>query len=99
VDTIATSDQAQGSESQEGSWLSVKQLQKELGIGPGLAYRLVNSGRIPSVRLHGLIRIHRPTMKRALLDNPPSGPYAVPRRGSLSIWTTRDGARHNECSD
>ena len=70
MDTIATSDQAQGSEGQEGSWLSVKQLQEELGIGLGLAYRLVSSGRIPSVRLHGLYRIHRPTMERALLDNP-----------------------------
>jgi hypothetical protein len=52
------------------AWLSVKDLQAELGIGPSLAYRLVNSGRIPSVRIHGLIRIHRPTMERALLDNP-----------------------------
>jgi hypothetical protein len=51
-------------------WLSVKDLQAELGIGPGLAYRLVNSGRIPSVRIHGLIRIHRPTMERTLLEEP-----------------------------
>jgi hypothetical protein len=70
VDSIATSDQAQGAEGQGGSWLSVKQLQEELGIGLGLAYRLVSSGCIPSVRIHGLIRIHRPTMERTLLEEP-----------------------------
>ena len=54
-------------------WLTPKDLQHELRIGEKLAYKLLNSGSIPSVRVGGLIRIYRPQLEEALLDDPDLG--------------------------
>ncbi len=51
-------------------WLTPKDLQHELRIGEKLAYKLLKSGSIPSVRVGGLIRIYRPQLEEALLDDP-----------------------------
>lgn len=53
-----------------GAWLTIRDLQHELQIGQKLAYRLVKSGTIPSVRVGGLIRIYRPQLEEALLEDP-----------------------------
>jgi ribonuclease HI len=76
------------------AWLSVKDLQSELGIGNDLAYRLVRSGRIPSVKLGGLIRIHRPTMERALLENPLPGKAREATKSTVEVYTD-GGCRGN----
>lgn len=52
-----------------GAWLTVKDLQHELQIGEKLAYKLLKSGSIPSVRVGGLIRIYRPQLEEALLED------------------------------
>lgn len=52
-----------------GNWLTPKDLQHELRIGQKLAYKLLKSGSIPSVRVGGLIRIYRPRLEEALLEN------------------------------
>lgn len=54
-------------------WLTPKDLQHELRIGEKLAYKLLKSGSIPSVRVGGLIRIYRPQLEEALLDDPDLG--------------------------
>jgi excisionase family DNA binding protein len=56
-----------------GAWLTVKDLQHELQIGEKLAYKLLKSGSIPSVRVGGLIRIYRPQLEEALLEDPELG--------------------------
>lgn len=56
-----------------GNWLTPKDLQHELQIGEKLAYKLLKSGTIPSVRVGGLIRIYRPQLEAALLDDPELG--------------------------
>ncbi len=56
-----------------GNWLRPKDLQHELQIGEKLAYKLLKSGEIPSVRVGGLIRIYRPHLEEALLENPELG--------------------------
>lgn len=56
-----------------GNWLTVKDLQDELQIGQKLAYKLLKSGEIPSVRVGGLIRIYRPQLEEALLEDPELG--------------------------
>ncbi len=53
-----------------GNWLTPKDLQHELRIGEKLAYKLLKSGSIPSVRVGGLIRIYRPQLEEALLEDP-----------------------------
>lgn len=50
-------------------WLTPKDLQHELRIGAKLAYKLLKSGSIPSVRVGGLIRIYRPQLEEALLED------------------------------
>ncbi len=52
-----------------GAWLTPKDLQHELQIGEKLAYKLLKSGSIPSVRVGGLIRIYRPQLEEALLED------------------------------
>lgn len=52
-----------------GAWLTVKDLRNELQIGERLAYKLLKSGSIPSVRVGGLIRIYRPQLEEALLED------------------------------
>jgi excisionase family DNA binding protein len=52
-----------------GNWLTPKDLQHELRIGAKLAYKLLKSGTIPSVRVGGLIRIYRPQLEEALLED------------------------------
>jgi excisionase family DNA binding protein len=54
-------------------WLTPKDLQHELRIGEKLAYKLLKSGEIPSVRVGGLIRIYRPHLEEALLEDPELG--------------------------
>ncbi len=54
-------------------WLTPKDLQRELQIGEKLTYRLLKDGTIPSVRVGHLIRIYRPSLEEALLDNPEIG--------------------------
>ncbi len=56
-----------------GNWLTPKDLQHELRIGEKLAYKLLKSGSIPSVRVGGLIRIYRPQLEEALLEDPELG--------------------------
>ncbi len=41
------------------SFLTPKDLQRELQIGEKLAYRLLKSGEIPSIRVGGVYRIRR----------------------------------------
>jgi excisionase family DNA binding protein len=50
-------------------WLTPKDLQHALRIGEKLAYKLLKSGSIPSVRVGGLIRIYRPQLEEALLED------------------------------
>ncbi len=80
-------------------WLTPKDLQHELQIGEKLAYKLLKSGSIPSVRVGGLIRIYRPQLEEALLDDPDLGDEkgradtparsTTPYQRSLSIDSTR----------
>lgn len=46
-------------------WLSVRDIQFELDVSAGSAYRLVHE-RIPHTRIGGLIRVHRDDLERAL---------------------------------
>jgi excisionase family DNA binding protein len=50
-----------GGKAQEpsASFLTPKDLQRELQIGEKLAYRLLKSGEIPSIRVGGVYRIRR----------------------------------------
>ncbi len=48
------------------SFLTPKDLQRELQIGEKLAYRLLKDGTIPSVRVGGVYRIHRSQLEEAL---------------------------------
>lgn len=41
------------------TFLTPKELQRELQIGEKLCYRLLQEGFIPSVRIGGVYRIHR----------------------------------------
>lgn len=52
------------------TFLTPKDLQRELQIGEKLTYRLLKSGRIPSVRIGGIYRIHRPQLQEALNIRP-----------------------------
>jgi len=52
-------------------FLTPKDLQRELRIGEKLAYRLLRSGAIPSVRLGGVYRIRRKQLDEALLTDHP----------------------------
>lgn len=40
-------------------WLTPKDVQAELGIGPNTFYRLVNSGQLPAYRIGKLWRVKR----------------------------------------
>ncbi len=55
------------------TFLTPKDLQRELQIGEKLCYRLLKSGAIPSFRVGGLIRVSRNQLEEALLDNPDVG--------------------------
>jgi excisionase family DNA binding protein len=52
------------------TFLTPKDLQRELQIGQKLAYRLLKSGEIPSVRVGGLYRIRRQDLEEALAADP-----------------------------
>jgi excisionase family DNA binding protein len=52
------------------TFLTPIDLQRELQIGEKLAYRLLKSGKIPSVRIGGLYRISRRQLEEALLEDP-----------------------------
>jgi len=47
-------------------WLTPKDIQRELRIGEKLAYRLLQDGTIPSVRVGGVYRIHRSHLEESL---------------------------------
>ena len=48
------------------TFLTPKDLQRELRIGQGMCYRLLKSGDIPSIRIGGVYRIHRSQLEEAL---------------------------------
>lgn len=48
------------------TFLTPRDLQRELQIGEKLCYRLLRSGAIPSVRIGGLYRIRRQDFDEAL---------------------------------
>jgi excisionase family DNA binding protein len=48
----------------EDSFLTPKDLQRELKIGQNLAYRLLKSGAVPSLRVGGVYRIRRSELER-----------------------------------
>ncbi len=48
------------------TFLTPKDLQRELQIGEKLAYRLITNGTIPSVRIGGVYRIHRRQLEETL---------------------------------
>ena len=81
-----------------GNWLTVKDLQDELQIGQKLAYKLLKSEEIPSVRVGGLIRIYRPQLEEALLEDPELGQEKrasarTPRPDPLSKESTSEYTR------
>jgi excisionase family DNA binding protein len=45
------------------SWLTPKDLQHELRIGERLCYRLLRTGKIPSVRIGNLYRIRKEVLE------------------------------------
>ncbi len=51
---------------QPAAFLTVKDLQAELRIGEAFAYRLLKSGKIPSVRIGRAYRIPRARLEEAL---------------------------------
>ncbi len=51
-------------QAREASFLTPKDLQRELKIGEKLAYRLLKSGAIPSLRVGGVYRIRRTELER-----------------------------------
>ncbi len=55
------------------TYLTPKDLQRELQIREKLCYRLLKDGTIPSIRVGGLYRIYRPRLEEALLENPDLG--------------------------
>jgi excisionase family DNA binding protein len=79
-----------------GSFLTPKDLQRELQIGEKLCYRLLRSGAIPSVRVGGLYRIYRPHLEEALLDNPDL--CSRPRK-SPAYFCRGSGARNDGRND
>ncbi len=52
------------------TFLTPKDLQRELQIGEKLCYRLLRDGAIPSVRIGGLYRTPRAQLEEALLPDP-----------------------------
>jgi excisionase family DNA binding protein len=48
------------------TFLTPKDLQRELQIGEKLAYRLLRDRTIPSIRVGGVYRIHRSQLEEAL---------------------------------
>lgn len=52
------------------TFLTPRNLQAELQIGEKLCYRLLKSGRIPSVKVGGVYRIHRSQLEEALGIHP-----------------------------
>jgi excisionase family DNA binding protein len=52
------------------TFLTPKDLQRELRIGEKLTYRLLKSGTIPSIRVGGVYRIHRVRLEEALGIHP-----------------------------
>jgi excisionase family DNA binding protein len=48
------------------TYLTPKDLQRELRIGEKLCYRLLQNGTIPSIRIGGVYRIHRSRLEEAL---------------------------------
>lgn len=54
-------------------WLTPKDVQRELRIGEKLAYRLLQDGTIPSVRVGGVYRIHRSHLEESLGINVNAG--------------------------
>ncbi len=51
-------------QAREAGFLTTKDLQRELKISQGLAYRLIKSGAIPSIRVGTVYRIHRSDLER-----------------------------------
>ncbi len=49
------------------TFLTPKDLQRELQIGEKLCYRLLKSGAIPSVRVGGVYRVPRKDFEKALV--------------------------------
>ena len=48
------------------TFLTSRDIQEELQIGERLAYKLLSSGAIPSIRVNGLYRIRREDLDEAL---------------------------------
>ncbi len=51
-------------QARKDGFLTTKDLQRELKIGQALAYRLLKSGAIPSLRVGGVYRIRRSELER-----------------------------------
>ena len=58
-------------------WLTPKDLQHDLRIGERLCYRLLRTGRIPSVRIGNLYRVRKEVLEE-LRDQ------AIPDRSAMS---------------
>ena len=50
----------------EKEWLSLKDVQRVLGIGKTKAYELVATGELPAVRIGRCIRVNRAELERWL---------------------------------
>ncbi len=67
--------EAQGPE--VADWLTPKDLQHELRIGEKLAYRLLRSGAIPSVRIGNMYRVRKEVLEELRAQ-------AIPNRSAIS---------------
>ncbi len=62
---------------QGADWLTPRDLQHELRIGEKLAYRLLRTGAIPSVRVGNMYRVRKEVLEE-LRDQ------AIPNRSAMS---------------
>lgn len=63
-------------QAEPSTWLTPKDLQRELRLGEKSVYRLLRDGTIPSVRLHGVYRINRRHVEESFLVGTASGKSA-----------------------
>jgi excisionase family DNA binding protein len=52
----------------QSEWLSLKDVQQQLGIGRTKAYELVATGELPAVRIGRCIRVNRGELEEWLRD-------------------------------
>jgi hypothetical protein len=79
-------------------FLTPRDLQAELQIGEKLCYRLLQSGVIPSFRVGNLIRIYRPHLKGALLEEPGPGKEKAEPGSSAKSLTPGAMEVKNDCT-